>query len=271
MADDTSRLTRFGAVDASAEPEQFIRFLEATDALPDVRARRRRSYELLEVVEGHAATDVGCGLGTAAVELAEAVGPSGRVVGIDNSATMIELARGRVADATLPLVFEVAEATGLPLADVSVDGYRAERLYQHLPDVPGALVEARRVLRPGGHLVLVDQDWETFLVDADERDTTRQLLNHFCDSIRNGWIGRQYRRLLDDAEFADVDVLPDTQLYTDFGFWEPLLGQMVGPAVEDGVVGAEEAAAWLADQRRRAAEGRFLVSMTHFLAAARRA
>jgi ubiquinone/menaquinone biosynthesis C-methylase UbiE len=270
VGEDASRLSRFGAVDASADPDQFVRFLEATDSLPDVRARRHRSYELLEVVEGQAVVDVGCGLGAAAGELAEIVGPPGRVVGIDSSETMLELARRRMSDASLSLVFEQADATELPLADVSVDGYRAERLYQHLPDVAGSLAEARRVLRPEGRLVLVDQDFETFLVDADDREITRRLLNHFCDSIRNGWIGRQYQRLLSDAEFVDVDVLPDTQLYTDFGFWEPLLGQVVGPAIADGAVGDEEGAAWLADQRRRAAEGRFLVSMTHFLAGARR-
>jgi ubiquinone/menaquinone biosynthesis C-methylase UbiE len=267
VAEDSSRLTSFDQVDATGEAEQFIRFLEATDNLPDVRVRRRRTYELLAVDEGSAVAEVGCGLGTAARELAELVGSSGRVIGVDSSAEMLEAARSRVGDESLPLTFEQADAGKLPFPDVSLDAYRAERLYQHLPEPTGAVAEARRVLREGGRIVLVDQDWETFLIDADNRELTRRIANHFCDSIRNGWIGRQFKRLLEDAGFVQVDVLPDTHVYSDFAFWQILLHQVVRPAVEDGAVSEDEAEGWLEEQAQRAAADRFLVSMTHFVAA----
>ena len=266
---DDARLSRFDEVDATGQAERFVRFLELTDSMPDVRSRRRRTYELLEVSAGDSVVDVGCGIGTAARELAELVGEQGRVIGIDSSEEMIAVARRRAADAAQPLTFDVADAGDLPFPDASLDAYRAERLYQHLPDVDAALAEARRVLRPGGRLALVDQDWETFLVDADDRDVTRRIANHFGDSIRNTWMGRQLRRRLLDAGFVDVDVLPDTQLYTDFGVWEPLLGQVLQAAVADGAVTDDEAEAWLADQRRRADADRFLLSMTHFVAIGR--
>ena len=49
-----------------------------------------------------------------------------------------------------------------------------------------------------------------FVIDGDPREVTRSILHAFSDSIRNGWIGRSYHRLLTDAGFVDVVVHPET-------------------------------------------------------------
>lgn len=259
MSEGFERLERFDDVDATGEAEMFVRFLEFVEQMPDVVARRRRSYELLAVGPGDAVADVGCGLGTAARELTAS---GARVYGFDASAEMIEEARRR-SDG-IPVDYAVGDVTSLPLQDGALTGYRAERLYQHLEDPAAALREARRVLAPGGRIVLVDQDWDAFVIDGGPE--TRAVLNAFSDSIRNGWIGRQYHRLLNDAGFVDVAVDPECIPWT-----KPGLGVALPKLAADAAVGAgvPQAEAWLEDQRRRLETGRFFAAMTHFVGSGR--
>ncbi len=69
-SDSYAGLQRFDNVDATGDEAMFVGFLERIEQLPDVVARRRRSYELLALRPGDLVADVGCGLGTAARELA---------------------------------------------------------------------------------------------------------------------------------------------------------------------------------------------------------
>ena len=92
-----------------------------------------------------AVLEVGCGEG----ELAERVGRElkASVVAIDQSERMVELARVRGVNA------RVGDAQELPFADHSFDVVVAAWMLYHVPDLDRALVEMRRVLRPGGRLV----------------------------------------------------------------------------------------------------------------------
>jgi len=264
-ADEYSRLERFDDVDATGEEAMFVTFLERIEQLPDVVARRRRSYELLAFSPGDRVADVGCGLGTAAREL---LALGAHAVGIDASEAMVAEAKRRSAG--LEIEFAVGHVNALPLENGALAGYRAERLYQHLADPSAALAEARRVLAPDGHLVLVDQDWDAFLIDGEPKEVTRAILQGFSDSIRNGSIGRSYHRLLTDARFADVTVYPETVAITRPELGANLPKLAADAAVEAGIVDAPTASRWLEDQRARREAGRFFAAMTHFIAVGRR-
>jgi ubiquinone/menaquinone biosynthesis C-methylase UbiE len=96
--------------------------------------------------------DVGCGTGRPAAALAERYGAS--VVGIDPSEKMLEVAR-RSAPADVELIRAPAEA--LPFRDGSF-GRAMMQLVVHLIDRPRAFLETRRVLEPGGRLVICTLD-----------------------------------------------------------------------------------------------------------------
>ena len=257
------RLHDFDRVDESEQTRQLIGFLAWADEKPDVNERRRRSYELLGAGRGTRVADVGCGIGTVLADLREL---GAAVVGVDVSEVMIREAARRVPDAEL----HVADAAALPLADASVDGYRAERVYQHLADGAPALAEAMRVLRPGGRIVLVDQDWDAFVVDGDDREVTRAICRGFADSLPNGWAGRRNGIALRAAGFADVAVEAETVADVDYEYAAAVLPALTAAAVAAGSVDEEVAARWLDEQRHRAGEGRFFAAMTHFVASATR-
>lgn len=122
----------------------------ARQALADVESLLGRPLRA-----GERVLDAGCGTGYLAAGLRRAR-PDVRVVGADISAGM--LANARAAGAA-PLV--QADAARLPVADACVDVVVARGVLHHLPDVAGALREWRRVLVPGGAVVLVSEPTPT--------------------------------------------------------------------------------------------------------------
>jgi SAM-dependent methyltransferase len=93
--------------------------------------------------------DVGCGDGGITSAAAAAV-PGHRVVGMDWAMAPLRTASGR----GLTVVRGGAAAPGLPVADASVDVVIFSEVIEHLVDPDAAIEELRRVLRPGGHLLL---------------------------------------------------------------------------------------------------------------------
>ncbi|GIF51158.1 methyltransferase family protein [Asanoa ferruginea] len=101
---------------------------------------------------GGVAVDVGCGTGRALPALRAAVGPTGRVLGVDITPEMLAVAAGRAAPLGAGLL--LADARRLPLPDASADALFAAGLIAHLPDPLAGLRELARVTRTGGRLVI---------------------------------------------------------------------------------------------------------------------
>ncbi len=139
----------------------------------DARSARQARAEVERLLgrrlrAGEVVLDPGCGTGWQAAGLRRAA-PAVRVVGADLSAGMLGRAR---AAGGWPLV--QADAARLPLADRSVDVVVTRGVLHHLPEVVGALAEWRRVLRPGGAVVLVSEP--TPAVDRHATVLVRALL-----------------------------------------------------------------------------------------------
>jgi demethylmenaquinone methyltransferase/2-methoxy-6-polyprenyl-1,4-benzoquinol methylase len=116
----------------------------ALDALPEVRC----------------AVDVACGTGDLAFAIARAR-PGVRVLGVDASARMIDVARERLAVGRSPsdaegLSFQVGDVMRLDLPSASVDLVTAGYALRNVPDHRLALRELARVVRPGGSLLTLD-------------------------------------------------------------------------------------------------------------------
>jgi SAM-dependent methyltransferase len=100
--------------------------------------------------------DVGCGSGTSTIEGAERVAPSGRVVGVDISAAMLEPARRRVADAGLDNVeFLQADAQVHPFGEGTFDAVISRFGMMFFEDPQAAFANLASAIRPGGRLVFV--------------------------------------------------------------------------------------------------------------------
>jgi SAM-dependent methyltransferase len=165
--------------------------------------QRRVILAALRLRSGEAVLDVGSGPGLLAGEMAAAVGAEGAVAGVDPSDSMLAIARGQPAPAgSAPVEFRAGQATDLPFADASFDVVTSTQVYEYVPDLPAALAEAHRVLRPGGRLLVLDTDWDSIVWRCTDRDLMRRVLAAWDEHLVDPHLPQRLSGLLADAGFT---------------------------------------------------------------------
>jgi SAM-dependent methyltransferase len=181
-------------------------------------AENSAAYLLPHLQPGMALLDVGCGPGTITTDLALLVAP-GRVIGFDAAADVVAQAQAHATERGLTnLEFAVGDLFALPYDDASFDVVHAHQVLQHLTDPVGALVEFRRVLRPGGLLAVRDGDYGAFRWAPADPRLDRWLALYLAVTRRNGHdalIGPSLLGLARQAGFDDVSVQSSTWTFAD--------------------------------------------------------
>jgi demethylmenaquinone methyltransferase/2-methoxy-6-polyprenyl-1,4-benzoquinol methylase len=155
-----------GRVDATVNPAEvaamFDRIAPVYDAMNAFISGfqeprwRRRAVAASRLQPGMTALDVATGTGKVAAALAERVGPTGHVTGVDLAPKMIERARLQDRGRHPWLRYTVGDALALPIDDASVDSATIAFGMRNLPDHARGFAELRRVVRPGGTVVCLE-------------------------------------------------------------------------------------------------------------------
>jgi len=168
----------------------------------------------LAPVEGEQVIDIGCGCGETSLALAERVGASGRIVGVDVSRPMLEVARRRPAPG-LNVSFEEIDAQKGDLGCGGFDAAFSRFGVMFFEDPPAAFANLRAALRPGGRLAFVcwrplaENPWmgvplaaaAPFLPASAPPDPTAPGPFAFADPAR-------VRAILDDAGWSEISIEP---------------------------------------------------------------
>ena len=154
---------QFSSEAAEERQELFNDIAPVYDQLNDLlslglhRVWKRAAVKWTRVGPGDAAIDVCCGSGDIAIKLADSVGPTGRVVGLDFAAAQLKVAAGKESqhpgyrDGKLaPITWVQGDALKLPYGNGEFDGATIGYGLRNVSDIPTALSELCRVLRPGG-------------------------------------------------------------------------------------------------------------------------
>ncbi len=144
--------------------------------------------------------DVGCG-GGKTIETMASAAVQGRVFGVDHSAASVGVARSVNARAIEAgrVEVRVASVSSLPFEAEMFDLVTAVETHYYWPDLANDLKELRRVLKPGGHVVLIAEIYSGRQTDWLYRPTMGLLRAKFLSP-------EEHRRLLADAGYTDVEV-----------------------------------------------------------------
>ena len=247
--------------------EETSRRVEAVYLTPDVVAQRKQVLEALKPAAGEHVLDIGSGPGLLAYDIAAAVGPRGRLQGIDASSAMVTMSSKRCAGQ--PWVeFRTADAAQLPYPDHSFDAAVSTQVYEYLPDVPAALRELHRVLRPDGRAVIMDTDYGSLVINTEDPARMARMLAAWDEHFAHGHLPRTLSRQLRDAGFnvRDRKAIPMfNPEFEDNTFGKGMLSMMASFAPGRKGVTQSEADAWFAEFAALGKEGKFFFSINRYL------
>jgi len=172
---------------------------------------------------GLAALDVCCGSGDLAFLLAEAVGPSGSVIGLDFAQSMLDDAAERqraqppIRKRSTPMRWVQGDAMEMPFGSSAFDCITMGYGLRNVASIPAALSELERVLKPGGKVAILDfnnagdgsvadvaQGWvlENVVVPVASSYGLKEEYAYLRPSIKNFPKGREQEALARTAGFA---------------------------------------------------------------------
>jgi len=156
-----------------------------------------------------AVLDIGCGTGEIIVRLA-AKYPEATFTGVDLEVPHLERAAARCAAFGERVRFQYGDALALPFDDASFDYVVCRHLIQAVPDAARVLAEIRRVLRPGGRVHLIAEDYGMLWCHPTELDADgfwQVVPQRFAAAVNcDLHVGRKAFTLLTDALFNGIAV-----------------------------------------------------------------
>lgn len=233
----------------------------------DFARRRRANFDALNAKAGEVVADLGCGNGMLSVELARAVGPLGRMIGVDFSDEMRELAKTRCADMD-QAQFVAGNLQDIPLDDQVLDRAVSVQVFEYLDDLPRACSECARILKPGGRLVVGDMHFDTLAWHSANPERMDRLIRSWDHHFTQRAIPAVLPPILEEAGFVMDRIIPvtfvDHSLRAD-GIALVMLNLMSNYAEQNGLMPSDEVQAWREEQHELAQSGGFFFSLTHFI------
>ena len=245
--------------------------LERSYKLADIVKQRQHTLATLALQPGEKVFDIGCGVGFLAHEMAFLVGKSGQVIGFDQNPQMIIHAKKRCEDLPQAEFYE-GDATQLPAEDQTLDAVSCTQVLLYVKDVPNVLSEIRRILKPGGRLVIVETDWRGVVLNCADDALTNKIFSAWDSTVPSPNLPVHLSPLLKKHGFSQIQVeavpILNTE-YTPSNFSYDMMKWITKNAVKQGVCNEAQRGIWLKELEERERTGSYFFCVNRFLFSAK--
>lgn len=186
--------------------EKTAKQLSAIYQTEDIKEMQRQYRVWFDPKPGETILDVGCGTGVNAHAIGKLVGASGKVIGIDNSSAMLEVARSKAARDNVAYRELAVEDMDYP--EATFDGIVCTQLLGYLADPVSVIRSLLRVTRPGGRVFVAETDWDTLAYNIPDKELQRKVTLSFTDHHGDGWVGRRLDTMCRQAGATEIELHP---------------------------------------------------------------
>lgn len=232
-------------------------------------------YSLLYVSEGNSMNvlDVGCGRGYDLQRISELLDGKSTLYGIDSIEHFIHEAVEKYGNDRLRFLHEDIRQ-GIPFEDEHFDIVYSNNMLECVSDKQKLLQEVHRVLKPGGQVVFAHFDWDSQLMDGNDKALVRNIVQTFNDWKQDwmddidAWMGRRLWRTFQESGLFENGRI-ETYVLTNTRFCEPNYGHMMihgfRSLVERGDITAEQFDTFIHDLEELDRKGQYFYSITMYI------
>nr|WP_319386701.1 methyltransferase domain-containing protein [uncultured Roseibium sp.] len=258
-------LRHFKAMNEVQDTSGYVAALEAFDSIPQLQELKVLARQRGGIVPGGSVLDIGCGFGLETLRLADEIGATGTIAGVDISPDFITEARTRAEKAGTAIDYRVGDAHDLPFATGIFDSVRAERMLIYLKDVSSALAEMKRVLKPGGRLALIEPDFSTNTINIGNRHLMRRIVDHeTAVAVEQSWLPGPLAVALSAIGFNTIEIATRVLIFPQ-GLGATYFKSIGVHAEEAEVITAAELAEWQEDIDRLRDKDQVFATIGYFL------
>jgi len=240
--------------------------LEKIYLTSDVKAQRAEIIRQLNLSPGESVLDIGCGPGYLCESMAEIVGRSGAIVGIDISTDLIALCDRQKAYAWIS--YAIGDATRLNQPDASFNVVVCTQVAEYVPDVDRVLLEAFRALKPGGRTIFVATDWDAVVWHSENPERMASVMRSWEAHCAHPRLPRSMASRLAGAGFHldGASVFPILNLRCDDDNYSKGLAEGIQNFVRNrNDVSAEQLDEWHREFERLSETGTYFFSTNRYI------
>lgn len=251
--------------------DEFSRLMEEFNVSPGAVERRARILAALDLKTGAHVLDVGSGPGHLAYEIAQVIGPDGRIEGVDSAEGSVETGLRRCAGLK-NASFTLGDVYDLPYDDGTFDTVISSQVFEYLDDVPKALGEVFRVLKPGGQVLIHGTGWGALLWHSKDPERMSRFLEIWDGHLADPRMSETMAKELHNAGFVGVHAEPIVHIETSYNpnSMSAIMTKFVAGYVVSQGVSQAEADAWAEELPNLGSSGDYFFSSNEYIFTAQR-
>ncbi len=234
---------------------------------------RQYIYSLIDITSAKSILDIGCGTGYDLKQIAKLTQKRMRLVGIDTSRKKIEAAHIATKNDAYFSFFIRDVSSGLLFKNGEFDVVYSKNLLECIPNKETLIKEVHRVLRSNGQVLFAHWDWDSQVIDGENKALVRKIIHRFSDWKQkwmancDSWMGRRLWRTFNRTDLFKGNIY--TYALTNTNFCAPYYGYArikdFETLVSKGMIRKEEYEAFYKDIVNLSQGGEYFYSITMYI------